>query len=105
MVLLSRTITNHYSSFQNSIMTFGPINPIDSPYGQFVCNYTHPRKILCCVAFGHRVRFIGQLNGSKDSCEVNHVSLREYGMHFHPRIPIQRTGDPLGSELGGIQWR
>ncbi|GBM11878.1 hypothetical protein AVEN_26790-1 [Araneus ventricosus] len=42
----------------------------------------------------------GQLNGRKDRCAVNHVSLGEHGMHFLPRIPIQLTGNPLGSEIG-----
>ncbi|GBN36154.1 hypothetical protein AVEN_167671-1 [Araneus ventricosus] len=28
-------------------MPFVPVNPIDTPYGQFVYNYTHPRKLLC----------------------------------------------------------
>ncbi|GBN12827.1 hypothetical protein AVEN_215691-1 [Araneus ventricosus] len=86
-------------------MPFGPVNPIDSPYGQFVFNYTHPRKPLCSVAFGHIARGSGRLNGNKDRCEINHVSLREHGLHFLPRIPIQLAGNPSGSELGGIQWR
>ncbi|GBM25979.1 hypothetical protein AVEN_223114-1 [Araneus ventricosus] len=86
-------------------MPFGPVKPIDSPYGQFVFNYTHPRKPLCSVAFGPIARGSGRLNGSKDRCEVDHVSLREYRMHFLPRIPIQLTGNPSGSELGRIQWR
>ncbi|GBO12840.1 hypothetical protein AVEN_17089-1 [Araneus ventricosus] len=86
-------------------MPFGPVNPIDTPYGQFVCNYTHPRKPLCSVPYGHIARGSRQLNGRKDRCEVNHVSLREHCKHFLPRIPIQLTGNPLCSELGGIQWR
>ncbi|GBL89817.1 hypothetical protein AVEN_179594-1 [Araneus ventricosus] len=102
--VVSHTITNHYSSFQNPIMPFGPVNPIDFPYGTFVFNYSLPRKPLFSVAFGHNARASGQLNGSKDRCEVNHVSLRENGMNFLPCIPIQLTGNPLGSELGGIQW-
>ncbi|GBO39583.1 hypothetical protein AVEN_199720-1 [Araneus ventricosus] len=80
-------------------MPFGPVNPIDSPCGLFVYNCTHPRKPLCPVVFGHIARGSGQLNGIKDRCEVNHVSLREHYMHFLPRIPIQLTGNPLGSEL------
>ncbi|GBM08140.1 hypothetical protein AVEN_214471-1 [Araneus ventricosus] len=83
-------------------MPFGPVNPFDSPYGQFVFNYTRPRKPLCSVAFGHIARGSGLFNGSKNRYEVIHVSLREHGMHFLPRIPIQLTGNPLGSELGGI---
>ncbi|GBN09914.1 hypothetical protein AVEN_75780-1 [Araneus ventricosus] len=59
-------------------MLFGPVNPIDNPYGQFVCNYTHPRKPLCSVSYRHNARGSGQLNGRKDRCEVNHVSLREH---------------------------
>ncbi|GBM74606.1 hypothetical protein AVEN_241035-1, partial [Araneus ventricosus] len=59
-------------------MPFGPVNPIDSPYGKFVFNYTHPRKPLCSDAFGHIARLSGQLNGSMDRCEVNHVSLRRH---------------------------
>ncbi|GBM26858.1 hypothetical protein AVEN_266292-1 [Araneus ventricosus] len=89
----------------NSILPFGPVNPIDSPFGQFVFNSTHPRKPLCSVAFGHIARGSGRLKGSKDRCEVIHASLREHCMHFFPRIPIQLTENPLGSELGGIQWR
>ncbi|GBN69073.1 hypothetical protein AVEN_267555-1, partial [Araneus ventricosus] len=80
-------------------MPIGPVNPIDTPYGQFVYNYTHPRKPLCCVSFGHIVRGSEQLNRSKNRCEVNHVSLREHDTHFLPSIPIQLTGNPLGSEL------
>ncbi|GBM93366.1 hypothetical protein AVEN_164083-1 [Araneus ventricosus] len=83
-------------------MPFGPVNPIDSPYGKFVFNYTHPRKYMCSAAFGHNARGPGQLNGSKDRSEVNHVSLREHGLHFLPRIPIQMTGNPSASELGSI---
>ncbi|GBM10139.1 hypothetical protein AVEN_258744-1 [Araneus ventricosus] len=43
----------------------------------------------------------GQLNGSKDRCEVNHVSLREHGKHFLPHIPIQLTRNPLGFQARG----
>ncbi|GBM08234.1 hypothetical protein AVEN_82924-1 [Araneus ventricosus] len=71
-----------------------------TPMHRFVFNSTHPRKPLCSVAFGHIARGSGQLNGSKDRWEVNHVSLRDHGMHFLPCIPIQLTGNPLGSELG-----
>ncbi|GBM69846.1 hypothetical protein AVEN_198549-1 [Araneus ventricosus] len=35
------------------------------------------KKPLCSVSYGHIARGPGQLNGSKDRCEVNHVSLRE----------------------------
>ncbi|GBO30281.1 hypothetical protein AVEN_111016-1 [Araneus ventricosus] len=59
-------------------MPFGPVNPIDSPFGQFVLNSTHPRKPLCSAAFGHIARGSGQLNRSKDRCEVIRVSLREH---------------------------
>ncbi|GBO35586.1 hypothetical protein AVEN_52953-1 [Araneus ventricosus] len=83
-------------------MPFFPVNPVDSPYGKFVFNYTHPRKPLCFAAFGHNARGSGQLNGSNDRCEVNHVSLREHGLHSLPRIPIQMTGYPSASELGSI---
>ncbi|GBO19840.1 hypothetical protein AVEN_66897-1 [Araneus ventricosus] len=86
--VFSHTITNKCSSLQNSIIPYGLVNPIDSPYGQFVFNSTHPRKPLCSVAFGHIVRESGQLNGSKGRCEDNHVSLREHGMIFLPPIPI-----------------
>ncbi|GBM12376.1 hypothetical protein AVEN_211562-1 [Araneus ventricosus] len=103
--VVSHTITNNFSSLQNSIMPFGLVNPIDSPYGQFVFNYAHPRKPLYSVAFGPIARGSGRLNGSKDRCEVNHVSLREHGLHFLLYIPIQLTGNPLSSELGGIQCR
>ncbi|GBM71179.1 hypothetical protein AVEN_113173-1 [Araneus ventricosus] len=27
-------------------MPFSPVNPIDSPYDQFVFNYTHPKKSM-----------------------------------------------------------
>ncbi|GBN06905.1 hypothetical protein AVEN_16852-1, partial [Araneus ventricosus] len=37
-------------------MAFGPVNRIDSLYGQFVFKYTYPRKPLCSVAFGHITR-------------------------------------------------
>ncbi|GBM18839.1 hypothetical protein AVEN_203114-1 [Araneus ventricosus] len=67
-------------------MPFGSVNPIYSPYGQFVFNSTHRRKPLCSVAFGHIARGSGRLNGSRDRCEVNHVSLL--------------TENPLGFELG-----
>ncbi|GBN81647.1 hypothetical protein AVEN_150824-1 [Araneus ventricosus] len=77
-------------------MPIDPENPSDAPYGKFVYNYPHPRKPLCSISSGH----IGQLNGSKDRSEVNHVSLLEHDMHFVPRIPIQLTGNSLGSELG-----
>ncbi|GBN29250.1 hypothetical protein AVEN_76633-1 [Araneus ventricosus] len=100
--VVSHTVTNNFSSLQNSIMPFGPINPIDSPFGQFVFSFTHPRKPLCSVAVGHIARGSGQLNGSEDRCEVIHISVREHG--FLPRIPIQLTRNPLCSELGGIQW-
>ncbi|GBO25272.1 hypothetical protein AVEN_226205-1 [Araneus ventricosus] len=103
--VVSHTIPNNFSSLQNSIMPFGAVNPIDFPFGQFVFNYTHPRKLLCSVGFGHIARGAGCLNGSKGRCEVSHVSLREHSMHILPRIPIQLTGNPLDSELGGIQWR
>ncbi|GBM53565.1 hypothetical protein AVEN_580-1 [Araneus ventricosus] len=103
--VVSHTITNNFSSLKNSIIPFGSVNPIDSPLGQFVFNYTHRRKPLCSVAFGHIARGSGHLNGSKDRCEVNHVALREHGMHFLPRIPIQLTGNPFVSGFGGIQWR
>ncbi|GBN68104.1 hypothetical protein AVEN_116123-1 [Araneus ventricosus] len=86
-------------------MPFGTVNPIDPPYGQFVHDFTHPRKPPCSVSYGHIARGSGQLNGSKDRCEVNHVSLQEQGMHFLQRIPLQQTGNPVGSELGSIQWR
>ncbi|GBN30863.1 hypothetical protein AVEN_205322-1 [Araneus ventricosus] len=59
-------MTNHYSSFQNSVMPFGPTNPIHIPCGQFENNSTHPRKPPCSVPFGHIARGSGQLNGSKD---------------------------------------
>ncbi|GBN12160.1 hypothetical protein AVEN_241057-1 [Araneus ventricosus] len=88
-------------------MTFGPTNPIHTPYGQFVYNYTHPRKPLCSAAFGHIALWSRQLNVMTNvttkrgnRCEVNHVFLRKHGMHFLPRIPIQLSGNPLGSELG-----
>ncbi|GBO18551.1 hypothetical protein AVEN_86671-1 [Araneus ventricosus] len=103
--VVSRTISNNFSSLPKSIMPFGPLNPIDSLYGQFVFNYTHPRNPLCSVPFGHIACGSGRLNGSKDRSEVNHVSLWEHGMHFLPSIPIQLTGNSLGSELDGIQWR
>ncbi|GBN95331.1 hypothetical protein AVEN_257525-1, partial [Araneus ventricosus] len=59
-------------------MPFDLVNPFDSPFDQFVFNYTHPRKALCSVAFGHIARGSGRLNGSKDRCEVIHVFLREH---------------------------
>ncbi|GBO02433.1 hypothetical protein AVEN_16330-1 [Araneus ventricosus] len=65
-----------------------------------VYNCTHPRKPLSSVAFGRIVRGSGQLNGSKDRCEVNHVSMRKHGMNFLQRIPIQMTGNSLGSKSG-----
>ncbi|GBO33024.1 hypothetical protein AVEN_243488-1, partial [Araneus ventricosus] len=34
-------------------MPFGPVNPIDNTYDQYVYNYTHPRKPLCSVSYGH----------------------------------------------------
>ncbi|GBN16255.1 hypothetical protein AVEN_80154-1 [Araneus ventricosus] len=43
-------------------MSIGPVNSIDSPYDQFVYNYTHSRKPLCSVAFGNIAREPGQLN-------------------------------------------
>ncbi|GBN31785.1 hypothetical protein AVEN_61649-1 [Araneus ventricosus] len=61
-------------------MPFGPLNPIDTTYGQFVDNYTHPRKSLYSVPSGPIARGSGQFNGNKDRCEVNHDSLREHGM-------------------------
>ncbi|GBL88943.1 hypothetical protein AVEN_148747-1 [Araneus ventricosus] len=72
-------------------MPFGNVNPmgkcsINTPYGQYVYNYTHPRKPLCSVPNGHKARTSGQINGSKDRCEVNNISLEEHGMHFLPRI-------------------
>ncbi|GBO00890.1 hypothetical protein AVEN_162730-1 [Araneus ventricosus] len=86
-------------------MPFGPVNAIDTPYGQILYNYTHLRKPLCSVSFGHFTLGSGQLNVSKNRCEINHVSLREHDMDFLPRIPIQLTGYPSGYELVGIQWR
>ncbi|GBM65119.1 hypothetical protein AVEN_70838-1 [Araneus ventricosus] len=59
------------------------------------------QKPLCPVSYGYIAQESGQLKGSKDRCEVNHVSLREHGMHFLPCTPIQLTGNPLDSELGG----
>ncbi|GBN54716.1 hypothetical protein AVEN_39515-1, partial [Araneus ventricosus] len=56
-------------------MPFCPASPIDTPYGQFLYSYTHPRKPLCSVPFGHIARGSGQLNGSKGKCEVNHVPM------------------------------
>ncbi|GBN83981.1 hypothetical protein AVEN_177948-1 [Araneus ventricosus] len=47
--VVSHTITNNFSSLQNSIMLFGPVNQFDSQYGQFVFNYPHPRKPQCSV--------------------------------------------------------
>ncbi|GBM99131.1 hypothetical protein AVEN_124958-1 [Araneus ventricosus] len=85
-------------------MPFGPVSPIDSPYGQFDFNSTHPRKPLCSVAFGHIARRLGQLNGSKDRCEVNHVCLREHGMHFLPGISLalhSTDREPLGFRARG----
>ncbi|GBM26844.1 hypothetical protein AVEN_32092-1 [Araneus ventricosus] len=38
------------------VMPYGPANLIDAPYGQFVYNYTHPRKSVCSVAFKHIAR-------------------------------------------------
>ncbi|GBO45225.1 hypothetical protein AVEN_233146-1, partial [Araneus ventricosus] len=52
-------------------MTFGLVNAIDTPYGQYAYNYSHPRKPLCSVSYEHIARGSGQLNGSKDRCEVN----------------------------------
>ncbi|GBO00009.1 hypothetical protein AVEN_263804-1 [Araneus ventricosus] len=69
---------------------------------KYVYNCTHPRKSLCSVSNGHISRGSGQLNGSKDKCEVNHVFLREHGMHFPSLIPLQLTGYPSGSDLGTI---
>ncbi|GBM86322.1 hypothetical protein AVEN_168840-1 [Araneus ventricosus] len=86
-------------------MPFGPVNPIDAPYGQYVYDYTHTRKTLCLVSYGHIARGPGQLNGNEDRREVNQLSLREHGMHFLPRILIQLTRNPLGSVFGGIQCR
>ncbi|GBN83881.1 hypothetical protein AVEN_69380-1 [Araneus ventricosus] len=80
-------------------MSFGPVNPIDAPFGQYVYNYNLPRKRLFSVSYGHIAWGSGQLNGRKDRCEVNRVCLRE---HVLPRIPIQLTGNHLGSELGGF---
>ncbi|GBN84812.1 hypothetical protein AVEN_40880-1 [Araneus ventricosus] len=66
-------------------MSFGPVNPIDSPHCQFVFNNTEPIKPLCSAASGHIARGSGRHNGSKDGCEVNHVSPREHGIfHVYP---------------------
>ncbi|GBO37130.1 hypothetical protein AVEN_216342-1 [Araneus ventricosus] len=98
--VVSHTITNNFSSLQNSIMTFGPINPIDPSYGQFVLNSTHPRNPLCSVGFGHIAR------GSDDLSEARtnvRSIISPYGRHFLKRITTQLTGNPLGSEFEGIQ--
>ncbi|GBO22468.1 hypothetical protein AVEN_67191-1 [Araneus ventricosus] len=78
-------------------MPFWPRKSIRFPIWP-VC--VHPRRPLCSLAFGRIARGSGRLNGSKDGCEFVHVSLREHGNHFLPSIPIQLTGNPLGSELG-----
>ncbi|GBN39132.1 hypothetical protein AVEN_120977-1, partial [Araneus ventricosus] len=44
---------------------FGPVNPIGTPYGQFVFNYTHPRKCLCSVSFDHIARGQGNLTEAR----------------------------------------
>ncbi|GBM85975.1 hypothetical protein AVEN_43521-1 [Araneus ventricosus] len=75
-------------------MPFGPVNPNDSPSGQYVYNYTHPRKPLCSVPLGHIAQGSGQLNGSKDRCEVNHVCILKHSMLFLPRIPIHLIENP-----------
>ncbi|GBM44463.1 hypothetical protein AVEN_184678-1 [Araneus ventricosus] len=98
--VVPHTITNNFSSLQNSVFPFGPVNPIDFPFGQLVFNFTHPRKPLCSVAFGHIARGTRRLKGSKDRSEVNHVSLRQHSMDFLPRIPIQMKGNSLRTELG-----
>ncbi|GBM05919.1 hypothetical protein AVEN_135282-1 [Araneus ventricosus] len=46
-------------------MPFGLVNPIDTPYGQFLYNCPYPRKPLCSVPFGHIARGSGQLSSSK----------------------------------------
>ncbi|GBN16300.1 hypothetical protein AVEN_76297-1, partial [Araneus ventricosus] len=33
-----------------------------SPFGQFVFNYTHPRKPKCSIAFGHIARWSDELS-------------------------------------------
>ncbi|GBO23065.1 hypothetical protein AVEN_169001-1 [Araneus ventricosus] len=91
-----RSVPSLHRHFYHYACVWSSTNPIDTNYGQFVYNYTHPRKPLCPVSFGHIARGSGQLNGSKDRCEDNHVSLLE---HFLPRIPIQLT------RVRGIQWR
>ncbi|GBM26845.1 hypothetical protein AVEN_32093-1 [Araneus ventricosus] len=74
-------------------MPYGPANLIDAPYGQFVYNYTQPRKSVCCVAFKHIAR--GQDDLTEARTEVKSImspygnTVREKnGMDF---IRIERT--------------
>ncbi|GBO20264.1 hypothetical protein AVEN_224170-1 [Araneus ventricosus] len=74
-------------------------NPIDTSYGQFVYNYTHPRKHLRSVPFGPSHR-------DQDNLKEARTYVRSVMSPFIPPIPIQLTRNPLCSELGGIQqWR
>ncbi|GBO45584.1 hypothetical protein AVEN_244962-1 [Araneus ventricosus] len=100
--VVSHTITNNFSSLQNSIMPFGPVNPIDSPFGQFVLNYTHPRKSMFSVVFGHIAP--GQDNLTEARADVRPY-MSPYGRTVCTSFHVYPFNNPLGSELRAIQWR
>ncbi|GBO11562.1 hypothetical protein AVEN_263181-1 [Araneus ventricosus] len=81
-------------------MPFGPVNPIDFPFGQFVFNYTHPTTPLCSVAFGHIARGSGRLNGSKES--QSHSCLPTGARYALPSAYNHSTDrEPLGFQVRG----
>ncbi|GBM98499.1 hypothetical protein AVEN_246735-1 [Araneus ventricosus] len=74
-------------------MPFGPVNPIDTPYGQYVYNL--------CTLFTMDISHRDQENLTEAMIEMlSYMFVREHGMHFLPRIVIQLTWNPSCSELG-----
>ncbi|GBM54164.1 hypothetical protein AVEN_230406-1 [Araneus ventricosus] len=83
-------------------MPFTPVNPIDTPYGQFLYNCPYPRKPLCSVPFGHIARGSGQLSSSKKASVL--CSLWTHRPGVRTTVPIQESLCalfPLDTSPGG----
>ncbi|GBM87535.1 hypothetical protein AVEN_21990-1 [Araneus ventricosus] len=78
-------------------MPFGPVNPIDSTYSQFVFNYTHSRKPLCSVAFGHITRGSDDLKEART--DVLLELLQDVPIVIRKRMWFQHDGAPANFSI------
>ncbi|GBN16479.1 hypothetical protein AVEN_12152-1 [Araneus ventricosus] len=80
-----------------SIMPFGPVNPIDTLYGQFEYNCIHSRSLCAPLP-------LDTSHGGQDNLTEARTDVRSIMSPSGNKVCTSFHVYPLGCELAGIQW-